>query len=1199
MKNKVLLHVLDMTKKFIYALVLQCITMTFLLASNGNAQVKSIDKVKISIGLNNLPIEQAFSQIEKETGYNFVFTNKELDKLKKITVLKEEQTLYDLLVKIAGDSQLHFKQVNQNIHVKKSQLSNENAVSIAEIEEDIVVTGTVVDENGTPIPGVTISIPGTSVGTATDLNGTYSLSVPEGATLVYSFIGYSSQTITVGGQSIINVTLAEDISSLEEVVVVGYGTQKKVNLTGSVDVISNEKLSNRQAPTVSQLLQGLSPGLNFDIADQGGFQPGASMSISVRGMGSLNGGSPFVVIDGFPGSMDNLNPEDIESISVLKDAAASAIYGARAPYGVILITTKSGKKNDKISVTYSGNVFINTAPPLPESLDSYTWSRIQNEAGDNRGGRPISNQTIDQIIAFQNKDWAFLDEFMPEGSLHYGAFPQGNIWNNANLNYANTDWWDIYYGHSVNQKHGLTISGGADKISYYFSAGHIQQNGILNFGKDSFQRTNLMGKINVAINDKWDFSWESRFSKKYRETPNMTNEGDYSFMFRHISRAYPITPLYDGWGNYTFESHIPSILYGGTERTDDHDTWNTFRTEIRPLKGWKINADFAYNLYSAIRSDVQKTVYIANVDQTESPTGVTMPNSIERVLTNNNYWSSNVFTTYDYSVDNIHNFSVMAGLQIEKGLDAILSGYKTDMITNDIPSLQTATGDPILYESLPQRATQGYFSRINYNYKEKYLFEANARYDGSYVFRESKRWGFFPSFSLGWNVDQEPFWTNIEDYVTTLKFRASWGQLGNQQVSPYSDLELIPIQTGKLNWIFDYGQPRRVGYTAAPGIVNRNLTWETATTTNLGINASFLNNRLQADFDVFERLTTNMIGPSEAKPGVLGASVPRDNNAELRTRGWELALKWQQDINKDLSYFVNLNISDYKSVVTQYFNPTGTLSNWYKGREVGEIWGYQVNDLFRSREELDSYLSTTDLSFIANTWNTGDVRYEDSNNDGKVNNGLNTIHDSGDLSIIGNETPRYQFGTTIGASYKGFDFSMLWRGVAKKDIYFNRMSNLFWGFTNGWWESTLTPDHLDYFRDTPGNKYSGLYEGDANINTDAYWPRPYLNSTEEAKNKNNPNTRYLQNGAYVRLQNIQLGYNFPQELISKWKLQTIRIYFSGENLITISDLPAGIDPVAPVGFPEGGAGNYHGTAGTGRLTYGADRTYSLGVNITY
>jgi TonB-linked SusC/RagA family outer membrane protein len=1190
MKNNLLNHVAYMTKLFTIAFAIQCLTMSLLFAMNGKAQVKSIEKVNVFLSLRDVKLETAFKALESQTNYNFVFATREVRDLPLVSFDSNGESLYNILANLAVQANVNFKQVDKNIHVRKSD--KDNTVTVVEAA-DITVTGTVTDATGEPIPGVTISLVGAAIGTATDLDGRYAVTVPEGSTLVFSFIGYESQRISVGGRSIIDVVLNEDMTSLDEVVVVGYGVQKKVNLTGSVDVISNEKLSNRQAPTVSQMLQGLSPGLNFDIADEGGFQPGAGMKVTVRGMGSLNGGAPFVVIDGFPGSMDNLNPEDIESISVLKDAAASAIYGARAPYGVILITTKNGKKNEKISVSYSGNVFINTPPVLPESLDSHTWTRIQNEAGDNRGGRPFSNQTIDQIIAFQNQDWAYLDEFMPDGTLHYGAFPQGNIWNNANLNYANTDWWDVYYGHSVNQKHGLTVSGGSDRVTYYFSVGHLVQGGVLNYGIDNFSRTNVSGKVHVAVNDKWDFGWESRLTKKYRELPSMTNTGNYLSMFRSIGRAYPITPVLDGWGNYTFESHIPSIIYSGTRRTDDYDAWNTFRTEIRPLKGWKINADFAFNLYSGIQSNLQKAVNVVNVDQTRTPSGSHLPNSIERFLTNNTYWSSNIFTSYEFNLGQSHNLSVMAGLQLEKGLDAILRGYKTDLITDDIPSLQTATGVSILSEELPHRATQGYFSRINYNYKEKYLFEANARYDGSYVFRESKRWGFFPSFSLGWNIDREAFWENVEDYVSGLKIRASWGQLGNQQVSPYSDLELIPIQTAKLDWIFNYGQPRRVGYTTAPGIVNRDLTWETATTKNIGVNATFLDNKLQADFDLFERLTTDMIGPSEAKPGVLGASVPRDNNAELRTRGWELALTWQHDLKNDWSYFVKFNIADYKSVVTKYFNPTGTLSTWYEGREVGEIWGYQVNDLFRTQEELNSYRSTTDLSFLGVNWNTGDLKFEDTNGDGKVNNGTNTVNDHGDLSIIGNESPRYQLGATLGASYKGFDFSMLWSGVGKRDIYFRRSANLFWGFMNGWWESTLTPGHLDYFRDKPGDKYVGLYEGEENINIDAYWPRPYLNATDEAKNKDNPNTRYLQNGAYLRLQNVQLGYSFPKEMLSRLKLQTIRIYFSGENLLLFTGLPNGMDPITPIGGPSTGAPN------SGRLTYGADRTYSLGVNITY
>jgi TonB-linked SusC/RagA family outer membrane protein len=1184
---------------------------------------------KIALSLKNEALSTVFTRIEQQSQYKFFYDNKLVKKSKRVSIDIKGNSIREILDEVLKDQSLSYTIVDNTIVIKRKVASGEEVRSTTPVQAgadaaattmalsvnklpgveykiqpsaslDISIRGKISDENGEGLPGVSILVKGTQRGTTTDIDGSFKLDVPDAnSVLVLSYVGYIAQEVTVGTQQIINITLQAENKALNEVVVVGYGTQKKVNMTGAVDVIGNEKLANRQASTVSQLLQGLSPGLNFDIDGQGGFQPGASMNISVRGMGSLNGGSPFFVIDGFPGSIDDLNPEDIESVSVLKDAAASAIYGARAPYGVILVTTKKGKRNEKLKVTYSGNVFLNTAQNLPKSLDSYTWSRMQNEAGDNRGGRPVSNATIDNIIAYQNQDFATLDKFMPAGTQHYGAFPQGNIWNNANLNYGNTDWWDVYYGNSLNQKHDVTFSGGSNNINYYFSAGHISQKGILNFGTDAFNRTNVMGKINIAINDKWDFGWETRLSRRNRETPNMTNEGDYSFMFRHISRAYPITPLYDAWGNYMFESHIPSIIGGGTDRVTSLDNWNNFRTEIRPLKGWRINADFAYNAFSGVRNDVQKTVYIANVDHSLSPTGVTMPNHVNKTLTNNNYWTSNLFSTYDFNLGKKNSLTWLVGMQLEKGLDAMLSGYKTDLISNDITSLQVATGPSIVTESLPQRATAGYFSRLSFNHNDKYLLEVNGRYDGSYVFRKSKRWGFFPSLSLGWNIHNEAFWKNLEEHVSAFKIRASWGQLGNQQVAPYSDLELIPLQTGKLNWVFDYGQPRQIGYTTAPGIVNRNLTWETASTKNIGANIAFLRNKLQVDFDLFERITSNMIGPSPAKPGVLGAGVPNDNNATLRTRGWEVAVRWQQGFDNGFSYFANFNLSDNKSVVTKYFNPTGTLSNRYAGQTVGEIWGYQVNDLFRSQTEVDDYRKEKDLSFLGANWRPGDVRYEDSNNDGKVNNGANTIFDSGDMSIIGNDRPRFIYGTTVGASYRGFDISMLWRGVAKKDVYFGRMSNLYWGFTNGWWESTLTPEHLDYFRDQPGTKYSGLYEGDANINTDGYWPRPYLNSTEEAKNKNNPNTRYMQSAAYLRLQNAQIAYTVPKSITNKIKLQRIRVYLSGENLFTFSKLPRGMDPVAPVGFGEGGDGDYIGTKGTGRLTYGADRTFSLGINITY
>ena len=1168
--------------KLILSFLLLCVSTVF--SENVSSQI-----ARVNIVANKLSVKEIIKQIEDQTDYLFVYSNEKVDLSHRVSLNASDISVINVLNRIFENSDIGYAMEGNNILLMKKEAIRQ--------QKGKVLKGAVKDQSGEPVIGANVVVKGTTNGTVTDVNGNFTLEVSNTDVLLVSFIGYMTREIPVKDRNILNINLIEDTKSLDEVVVVGYGTQKKVNLTGAVNVISNEDFENRQASTVSQLLQGAAPGFNFDIGSQDGFEPGATMNISIRGMGSLNGGSPYVVIDGFPGDLNNLNPEDIESVSVLKDAAASAIYGARAPYGVILVTTKKGKKNEKVSVSYTGNLIVKTAQKLPESLDSYTWTRILNEAGDNMGGHPFSNETIDRVIAYQKGDFEYIKNSIPdwpEGATIFGAMPEGNVWNNANLNYANTDWWDIYFGNSVNQKHDISLHGGRDKVSYYFSAGYMDDSSVLNYGTDYFKRMNTLGKISVAITDWWDFGYETRFAKKIREKPNMTNEGDYSFLYRHISRNYPITPLYDGFGNYMFESHIPS-MQAGTDKQDDIDFWNNFRMELRPLKGWKINADFAYNVYNQEISEVEKYIYTYDINNQPYENGISIPNNLTRKKYIKKYWTTNIYTSYDFDINEEHNFTILAGMQFERGDESWVQGYKTDLISEKVPSFPTATGDALLAEALAHNATESYFARLNYNYKEKYLFEANVRYDGSYVFRNGKRWGTFPSFSVGWNLYNESFWENIEPYVNTLKVRASWGQLGNQNISPYSDLELIPISADKLNWIFNYGSTRPVGYTSGPNLVNRNLTWETATTTNVGMDLSFLNNRLSATVDWFERRTIDMVGPSQAMPGVLGTGVPKENNSTLRTRGWEISLNWKHALENGLSYNLGISLYDYKSVVTKYFNPTGTLSTWYEGAEVGDIWGYTVNDLFRSQEDLDSYLSKVDMTHIAA--NTGDLKYEDINHDGKVNNGTNTIGNHGDLSVIGNDQPHYQYTINGGVSYKGFDFSMLWRGVAKKDMYFYRGSNIYWGFMGGWWESCLTPEHLDYFRDQPGSKYSGLYEGDANINTDAYWPRPYLNNTEEAKNKNHANTRYLQNAAYLRLQNVQLGYSFPRSITSKMHLEKLRIYFSGENLLTFSKLPNGIDPVAPVGFPTGG--EFFGTAGSGRLTYGADRIYSIGLTVTY
>lgn len=1154
-------------------------------------------KTEFSITVTNQTVKSVLKEIENNSDFDFFFSNKYVDVDRIVSISVKNENVFKILDRLFAGTDVVYSVLDKKIILTKKGVSDQNKLaSVFEIDQTKhPISGKVLDSNGDPIIGANVLEKGTTNGTITNIDGEYSLNIENNAILIVSYIGYTTNEIKIGNQKVVTIVLKEDAESLEEVVVVGYGTQKKVNLTGAINVIGEDVFKDREAATVSQMLQGSSPGFNFSISGENGFEPGASMNITIRGMGSLNGGSPYVVIDGFPGSLDELNPNDIESISVLKDAAASAIYGARAPYGVILVTTKKGKRNEKVHITYSGSVIYKTAQRLPKGLDSYTWARVINEAGNNQGGHPVSNETVDRIIAYQKGDIDFIKQSIPnypEGAAVTGAYPEGDIWNHANLNFANTDWWDIYFGHSINQKHDISLQGGNERVNYYVSGGYMDDGSVINYGTDTFSRYNTFGKVNVALADWWDFGYESRLTKRTREKPNMTKEGDYSFMFRHIARNYPITPLYDGYGHYMFESHIPS-MQAGTDKSDELDMWHTFRTEIRPMKGWKINADFAYEVNTIETAKAKKYIYVYDIHNKPFVDGVSVPNNLTRRKYINKYWASNVYSSYDLNINDVHNFTFLIGMQFEKNDNSWLQGYKTDMISDKVISFGTSTGNVVLTEALAHSATEGFFGRLNYNYKERYLFEANVRHDGSYVFRNGKRWGTFPSFSAGWNLYNEPFWKSIEPYVNTMKLRASWGQLGNQNVSPYSDIMLMPISSNKLNWIFGYGSSAPVGYTSAPSIVNNNLTWETASTTNIGIDLSFLSNRLTFTGDWYERRTTDMIGPSRALPGVLGANVPKENNSTLRTRGWEISVKWKHTLRNGLSYEVGASLYDDKSVVTKFYNPTGTLSTWYKGAEVGDIWGYTVYDLFRTKDELDSYLSQVDMSFIGSNWNTGDVKYEDTNHDGKVNNGKNTISDHGDLKVIGNSLPHYQYTFNVGVSYKGFDFSMLWKGVAKKDAYFTRYATPYWGFANGWWESCLTPDHMDYFRDEEGTKYSGLYEGKANINTSAFWPRPYLNSTQEAKNKNNPNTRYLANAAYLRLQNVQIGYNLPDKIITRLHLSKVRFYLSGENLLTITKLPHGIDPVAPVGW------NIDGTGGNGRFTYGADRVYSMGLTVSY
>jgi TonB-linked SusC/RagA family outer membrane protein len=1165
-------------------------------ASDGKAQ-ELLNKT-ITLSVREEALETLLSKLEKQSNTQFLYSREVIDSQRKISLVTQNEKLSNVLNQILTPLNLKYEILGSQIIIRRDiqrthhpSAESDEARDQASSELAIRVSGKVLDENGEGLPGVSIMVKGTQQGTITNPEGFFSFEVPDDKVmLVFSFVGFLTQEVSIGNRERMVITLKTDEKALDELVVVGYGVQKKVNMTGAVDVISNEQIGNRQAATVSQILQGQSPGLDFSVGGSG-FEPGASMNLSIRGTGSLNGGGPFILIDGFPGEMDRLNPNDIESISVLKDAAASAIYGARAPYGVILITTKSGKKNQKMSITYTGSVTRNTAQRLPKMLDSQVFARVMNEMGDNGGGRPYSDASLKRIDAFKNQDWDYLKSVVGDQFSHYEAMPlpNGRFGHNAD-SHANYDWYKEYYGSSLNTQQNLALQGGSDKISYYLSGGLVSQNGILNYGVDTYKRYNLIGKVNASLTKWWDVRYESRLMKSPRERFNSINtaEDGYQMMFRQIMRTVPTQSKYDGFGNYSNQSKITMIEDGGTDKWETTENWHTLASELRPLKGWKINLDFAHKSAAIDQSSVNQVVYEVMTDRSKTEFAGSLPSGLSQTMTNNTYWAANLFSSYDLQLKK-HHFSILAGTQYELDKLHLLNATKTNLIVRDVPSLETSNGAITASESLTHWATRGYFGRFNYNFDQKYLFEANARYDGTSKFLPGNRWGFFPSFSAGWNLDREKFWTVIEPVVNSFKIRASWGQLGNQQVRPYMDLALIPLKNEKLNWIFGHGTARPVGYTGTPSLVSPKLTWETATSKNLGFNLSFLKRRLQFDLDIYERTTRNMIGPSEPVPGVMGSSVPKANNATLRSRGFESILRWNDRIGANgPRYSLNFNLYNAKSVVVKYLNPTGLITDWYEGKEVGEIWGYTANDLFKTQEEVTDYLSKINMSFINSTWNPGDVKYLDMNGDGRINMGARSLQDPGDLSIIGSSTPRFQYGFSGSLDWKGFDFSFLVKGTAKRDFFVpNGEPNIrFWG-VQAWLFTAMTPEHLDYFRDKPGTETSGLYMGDANINLDSYFPKQYLNSNQNSKNRQ-VSSRYLLNAAYWRIQNMQLGYSLSSKVLEKLRIQKLRLYVSGENLFTNTKLLRGMDPIALTGWGNG-VGN----------TYGADRMLSFGISSTF
>lgn len=1126
---------------------------------------------KISINKQNVSIQEVLKTLKEKTNYAFIHNSNQLAEY-KVNIKVKDASLAEVLNECFDGLPFEYDILDKNVMIKYKKDISKVVPSLpvaTQIVQEIQVSGQVTDGNGNNLAGVSIRVKGSNQGTSTNGGGRYVVSVKDrNSVLVFSFVGFQSQEVPVGSSNTINVVLKEDAGDLEEVVVVGYGTQKKINLTGSVDVVSGDVLADRPAATVADLLKGASPNMNITMNLRGG-EPGAVSSWNIRGIGSINGGSaPLILVDGVEMDVNSIDPESVESISILKDASASAVYGSRAPFGVVLITTKRGKGKEGVQIQYSDNLSLSSPMKVPSFIDSYTWATAYNQANANAGLTPVySNEQMQRIKGYI--DGTFLYEYDPDN-------PIDNVFAGRRNGNANNDWPRLLLkDNSFSQKHNINVSGGNEKTQYYLSGGFSDQNGVYKYGYDYYKRYNFLTNFSSQVTNWLKFNSSLKYSDSKTDFPLGETTVGREHSFREMIMFAPMMPFYNI--NGTVQSPLVRLLESsGRDKTKYNDFLISLGGELEPIKGWKTIVAYNYNM-KGTRSAVNPRPVMVELGNGKFGNIGKPAATYTSSYSQNAYKLFNALTSYEATF-NDHYFNAMVGFEQEENLYTALSATATDLIVENVPSIRTSLGETTVSDNLSHWATRGAFGRLNYNFQEKYLFEFSARYNGSSRFPKNKRFGFFPSASVGYNISKEDFWTDIRPYVNNFKLRGSYGSLGNQNVANYLYFSRINVYP-ELNWILDGERPP---YSTVPSIISDNITWETITTLNLGVDANFLNNRLGLTFDWYDRKTSNMLGPSIILPYLLGATTPLTNNAELSTKGFELVLNWNDMISNDFTYHAKLSIGDSKSKILKFKNDNGLIDTWYDGKMHGEIWGFKTDGLIQTQGE-----KMADQSKYWSSWGPGDMKYVDVSGDGFINDGTRTLDDHGDLVVLGNSSPRYNIGIMAGFKWKAIDFNMFWQGVGKRDYYPHAGTPLFWGMTSAWANSGLYRNtrNLDYWR--PADE--------ANIlgpNTNAYLPKPYF--TAETNKNRQIQSRYLLDASYLRLKNLQIGYNFSPKYLDKLFLQNARIYVSGENLLTFSKLPEVFDPET-VFASDPGFGGYL----TSGVIYPTSRTISLGVNITF
>lgn len=1015
------------------------------------------------------------------------------------------------------------------------------AVEMHSVQQDNACTGVVVDQNGETVIGASVVVKGTTNGTITGLDGDFSIpNVKKGDVIVVSYVGYMNSEIIWEGKPL-KIALKEDSKTLDEVVVVGYATVKKANLTGAVSAVDDKVLADRPIVNLGQGLQGTIPNLNITTSGQ----PGKGSSFNVRGETSINGGSPLVLVDGVQMDPNLINPQDVASVSVLKDAASASIYGARAAYGVILITTKSGRKNMPTQVSFDASVSFNSPTTRPEYMNSMEYAHWMNAANNTTSGRDLlSQEEMEHIEAYFYDPVNNLPVFVAKdpSSWQYGNCQAGKY-----AYCGNTDWMKEMYKKTYPvQKYNVNINGGSDKATYYTSVGYMDQGSLMRYGDEGFRKFNMVNNINYDINNWMHVSMKTSYIRTELDGLAQDAVHGESWIGNDTQPLMPVKHPDGNWsgqGNYTNFAAVLDEM--GSRKTTKNDFWNTLALKLTPLKGLTINMDYTFNYYAEHGKVHRKTFNEYGIDgkflqvfQHSRPSGVSESQA------NDTYNAFNLFGDYELTLGK-HYFKVMAGYNQETKHTRGFSASRDELISNDLPSMDAATGEKYVGNSDDSWATRSGFFRINYSFADRYLLEVNGRYDLSSKFPKDDRSVFSPSFSLGWKLSEESWFKQATNgFFDELKIRASYGSLANQALDNGWYAYLSNYGTGTLGYIMGGKQPQ---YVLPGGLVSNTVTWEKVTQWDLGLDFVILQNRLKGTFDYYQRKTTDMLGPGRILPNILGMSEPLENAADMVTRGWELALTWNDQLDNGLHYSVGFNLSDTRAEITKYDNPTKSLSSpYYEGQIVGDIWGYE-SSLFQSADEIasapDQSKQDGGISKVP-----GDIRFMDIDGNGVVDYGENTVDKPGDMKIIGNNKARYRYGFNISADWKGFDLGIFFQGVGKRDLMLPYTFK--WQYGSMWQVPTAVGN--DYWRED---------------NAGGWLPVARFNGSQ-ALGQNQ--TRYLLDASYLRLKSLSFGYTLPVSLTKQWGIQKCRVYFTGENLLTFKHTPEGFDPELddPYKYPQ-------------------------------